>query len=162
MSKNEHLKASIYDYLIAHNPPLDDLLRDLVEETAAMGPISGMQLGDDQTAFLGFMVGLLQARFVVEIGTFTGMSSIAMARALPAGGRILCCDIDEDYTAVARRYWERAGIADRIDLVLGPAVETLADLPRGQKVDMALIDADKENYISYYEALMPRLSSTGA
>ena len=161
MSQNEHLPEAIYDYLLSHNPPVDALTQELIDETAALGPIHRMQLGVDQAAFLAFLVGLLGAKFVVEVGTFTGLSSLAMARALPESGRILCCDISEEYTNMARRYWDRAGVSDRITLELGPAAETLAALTPDQRVDLALLDADKEGYIGYYDALVPRLSPQG-
>ncbi len=161
MSHNPHLPQALYDYLVAHNPPADPLIEDLVEETAAMGNIRSMQVGVEQAAFLGFMVRLLSARFVVEVGTFTGLSGLAMARALPEGGRLLCCDVSEEYTSVARRYWKRAGVADRIDLRIAPAVETLRALPDDRSVDMAFVDADKENYPLYYEELVRRLDPSG-
>ena len=161
MSQNPHLPEAIYDYMVAHNPPTDPLIDELVTETAAMGPIRGMQVGTEQAAFLAFMVRLVRARFVVEVGTFTGLSSLAMARALPEGGRLLCCDISEEFTSVARRYWTRAGVADRIDLRIAPASETLKTLPDSRPVDLAFIDADKQNYTLYYEELVRRLTPTG-
>jgi len=161
MSQNPHLPEAIYRYMIAHNPPTDPLVDELVTETAAMGAIRSMQVGVEQAALLGFMVRLVRARFVVEVGTFTGLSALAMARALPEGGRLLCCDISEEYTSVARRYWDRAGVTDRIDLRLAPAVETLQALPRTRSVDLAFVDADKESYIVYYEELVPRLAPGG-
>jgi len=159
MSSNSLFSTSLYSYIVAHNPPVDRVMADLIAETAELGEISRMQLGVDQAAFLGFMVGLLNARFVVEVGTFTGLSSLAMARALPEDGRILCCDISDELTSMARRYWERAGVSDRIDLILAPAAQTLGQLD--QAVDLAFIDADKQGYISYYEALVPMLSPGG-
>ena len=161
MSKNTHLRDEIYTYLTAHNPPIDQLTQDLIDETASLGSISGMQLGVDQASFLAWMVGLLQARFVVEVGTFTGLSSLFMARALPKDGRILCCDVSDEYTSMARRYWDRAGVADRIELVLAPATETLQSLPESPSVDLAFVDADKGGYVTYYEELVPRLSPRG-
>ena len=161
MSQNPHLPDAIYDYMIAHNPPTDPLVDELVGETAAMGAIRTMQVGIEQAALLAFMVRLVGARFVVEVGTFTGLSSLAMARALPEGGRLLCCDIDEEYTAIARRYWERAGVADRIDLRIAPAIETLRALPDTRSIDLAFVDADKEGYILYYEELVSRLKPSG-
>ena len=161
MSQNPHLPAAIYDYLIAHNPPPDPLVDELVRETAAMGAIRTMQVGIEQAALLAFMVKLVRAHFVVEVGTFTGLSALAMARALPADGRLLCCDIDEEHTSVARRYWERAGVAERIDLRIAPALETLRALPSTRSVDLAFVDADKESYILYYEELVPRLKPSG-
>ncbi len=161
MSHNPHLPEAIYRYLVAHNPPTDPLVDELVAETAAMGSIRSMQVGVEQAALLGFMVKLLRARFVVEVGTFTGLSALAMARALPEGGRLLCCDISEEYTATARRYWERAGVMDRIDLRVAPAIETLQALPRTRSIDIGFVDADKESYILYYEELVSRLSPNG-
>lgn len=161
MSQNPHLAPDLYEYLVAHNPSPDALVEELVEETAAMGGVSTMQIGVEQAAFLAFMVRLLGARYVVEVGTFTGMSSLAMARALPEGGRLLCCDVSEEYTSVARRYWERAGVADRIDLRIAPGVETLRALPDDRTVDMAFVDADKESYRLYYEELVLRLKPSG-
>ena len=161
MSQNPHLPGAIYDYMIAHNPPTDPLVDELVRETAAMGTIRSMQVGIEQAALLAFMVKLVRARFVVEVGTFTGLSALAMARALPPDGRLLCCDIDEEYTSVARRYWERGDVADRIDLRIAPAIETLRALPATRSVDLAFVDADKEGYILYYEELVPRLKPSG-
>ena len=172
MNHNPHLDPAIYEYLLAHNPPPDDLTAELVAETEAMGDIARMQAGLDQAAFLGFMVGLLQARLVVEIGTFTGLSSLAMARALPPGGRLVCLDVSEEYTAVARRFWERAGVADRITLRIGPAAASLASLDDWEEVsgrggaadrpiNLAFIDADKSGYPDYYRTLADRLSPNG-
>lgn len=161
MSQNPHLAPGLYEYLVAHNPSPGALVEELVEETAAMGGVSTMQIGVEQAAFLAFMVRLLGARYVVEVGTFTGMSSLAMARALPEGGRLLCCDVSEEYTSVARRYWRRAGVADRIDLRIAPGIETLRALPDDRTVDMAFIDADKEGYPLYYEELVRRLRPAG-
>lgn len=159
MTTSSLFPTSLYSYIVAHNPPIDPVMADLIAETAAMGEISRMQLGTDQAAFLAFMVGLLDARRVVEVGTFTGLSALAMARALPDGGRLLCCDISDEYTQMARRYWERAGVSDRIDLILAPALETLGTID--EPVDLAFLDADKEGYVSYYEALVPLLSPGG-
>ena len=161
MSQNPHLPGAIYDYMIAHNPPTDPLVDELVSETAAMGPIRTMQVGIEQAALLAFMVRMVRARLVVEVGTFTGLSALAMARALPPDGKLLCCDVDKEYTSVARRYWERAGVAERIDLRIAPAIETLRALPVARSVDLAFVDADKESYILYYEELVPRLKPSG-
>lgn len=172
VNHNPHLDPAIYEYLLAHNPPPDRLAAEMVAETEAMGDIARMQTGLDQTAFLGFMVGLLQARLVVEIGTFTGLSSLAMARALPPGGRLVCLDVSEEYTAVARRFWERAGVADRITLRIGPAAASLASMDDweeisgrdgagGRPIDLAFIDADKSGYPDYYRILADRLAPQG-
>src|SRR4030095_10478393 len=108
------LTPALYEYLVAHNPPQDDVLRDLAAETAALGPISMMQIAVEQGALLTWLTRILGVRFAVEIGTFTGYSSICSARGLAPGGRLLCCDVSEDWTAIARRYWKRAGLEDRI------------------------------------------------
>ena len=155
------LTPPLYEYLVAHNPPQDDVLRDLAVETAALGPVSLMQVAVEQGALLTWITGLLGVRFAVEIGTFTGYSAISIARGLAPGGRLLCCDVSDEWTAVARRYWQRAGLADRIELRLGPALDTLATLPAAPAIELAFIDADKTNYRNYYEALLPRLAPRG-
>lgn len=156
------INDTIYHYALAHSTQPDAVQAALYERTQAeCGPWAGMQIGADQAAFMSILVAALQPRFVVEIGTFTGTSSLAMARSLPEGARMLCCDVSEEWTALAREHWEQAGVADRIDLVIGPASDTLADLPAGQEIDLAFIDADKTGYRDYYEALLPRLSDRG-
>jgi len=155
------LTPELYEYLLAHNPAQDQVLRDLAAETAALGPISMMQVAVEQGAFLTWLVRLLGVRFAVEIGTFTGYSAISIARGLPPGGRLLCCDVNEEWTGIARRYWQRAGLTDRIELRIAPALETLAALPASPQVDLVFIDADKPNYRNYYEALLPRLRQGG-
>ena len=151
------LTAPLYDYLLAHNAPPDDVLHDLAAETAALGPVSMMQVAVEQGAFLTLLVRLVGARRAVEIGTFTGYSAISIARGLAPDGQLLCCDVNEEWTAIARRYFARAGLADRITLRLGPAIDTLQTLPAGPELDFAFVDADKTSYVAYYEALLPRL-----
>jgi caffeoyl-CoA O-methyltransferase len=155
------LTPALYEYLVAHNPAQDDVLRDLSAETAALGGISLMQIAVEQGALLTWLARLVGVRFAVEIGTFTGYSSICIGRGLAPGGRLLCCDVSEEWTAIARRYWRRAGLDDRITLRLGPAVDTLQALSASDEVDLAFIDADKTSYRTYYEALLPRLSPRG-
>jgi caffeoyl-CoA O-methyltransferase len=130
--------------------------RRLRAETAAL-PHDRMQIGPDQGAFLALLVRLLGARRALEIGTFTGYSALAVASALPEDGRLIACDVNEEWTRIARRYWDEAGVSGRIDLRLGPAAETLAGLLRGGAAgsfDFAFIDADKESYDAYYEACL--------
>ena len=159
--KTVALTPALHEYLVAHGTPPDELQRDLIAETAELGPLSGMQIAPEQGAFLTMLTRLLDARFVVEVGTFTGYSSICLARGLADGGRLLCCDVSDEWTAIARRYWERAGLEGRIELVLAPAIDTLRALPHDPPVDLAFIDADKPGYRDYYEELLGRLRPGG-
>jgi caffeoyl-CoA O-methyltransferase len=153
---------AINDYLVAHSEPADDVLRDLAEETLReLGGRARMQISHDEGELLTMLVRLTGARQAVEVGTFTGYSSICIARGLPDDGHLLCCDVSEDYTSVARRYWERAGVADKIELRIAPAVETLAALPTEPHLDFAFVDADKTGYASYVEEIVPRLRPGG-
>ena len=155
------LTPELYAYLLAHNPAPDDVLRDLAAETAALGPISLMQIAEEQGALLTMLARLVGARRAVEVGTFTGYSAISIARGLPADGHLLCCDVSEQWTAIARRYFKRAKLEERITLRIAPALETLRALPRARDIDLAFIDADKTSYRAYYEELLPRLSPRG-
>ena len=120
-----------------------------------------MQISHPQAVFMTFLVRSLGARRAIEIGTFTGYSALAIARGLPPGGRLLACDVSDEWTAIARDAWTVAGVADRIDLRIGPALQTLAALSPREQFDFAFIDADKESYIDYYEALLPRMEAGG-
>ncbi len=147
------LTDKVYDYLLANSLREPPLLARLREETAAM-PAASMQIGPDQGQFMALLVELIGARRTLEVGTFTGYSALVVALALPADGRVVACDISEEFTAVARRYWAEAGVADKIDLRLGPAVETLdALIAEGLSgaFDFMFIDADKQGYDAYYE-----------
>lgn len=155
------LTPALYEYLLAHNPPQDAVLHDLATETAALGPVSMMQVAVEQGAFLTLLTQLLGVRVAVEVGTFTGYSAISIARGLAPGGRLLCCDVSDEWTGVARRAWERAGLLDRITLEIGPALDTLRALPKDPTIDLAFIDADKVNYRHYYEELLVRLRPNG-
>jgi predicted O-methyltransferase YrrM len=128
-------------------------------ETEATQADHVMMVGAVEGAFLSFLVSMTGAKRVLEIGTFTGWSSITMARALPPGGSIVTCDVNEETTAVARRFAEEAGVADRIDFRVGPGIETLGALEG--PFDLAFIDADKESYVDYYEAILPKLAPDG-
>jgi caffeoyl-CoA O-methyltransferase len=136
-----------------------DVFERLGAETNETQDAPQMMVGVIEGAFLSFLVAMTQAKRVLEVGTFTGWSAIAMARALPPGGRLVSCDVNEETTAVARRYAEEAGVADRIDFRLGPGVESLASLEG--PFDLAFIDADKGGYIDYYEAILPKLAPNG-
>jgi caffeoyl-CoA O-methyltransferase len=153
---------AISDYLLDHSEPADEVLHDLAEETHRdLARQSGMQITHDEGELLTMLVRLTGARRAVEVGTFTGYSSICIARGLPSDGHLLCCDVSEEYTSVARRYWERAGLTDTIELRIAPAVETLRSLPAEPHLDFAFIDADKTGYASYVEEIVPRLRAGG-
>ncbi|WP_067169452.1 O-methyltransferase [Microtetraspora niveoalba] len=154
--------ASIAAYALAHTSPPDEALLDLAEETARLtGDAAGMQICPEQGTLLTMLVQISGARRAVEVGTFTGYSSICIARGLPEDGRLIACDVSEDWTSVARRYWERTGVAHKIELRLGPAAETLRAMPREECVDFAFIDADKPGYRVYYEEILARLVPGG-
>jgi len=156
------VSAAINDYLLAHSEPADDVLRDLAEEThRELGGRAMMQISHDEGELLTMLVRITGARQAVEVGTFTGYSSICIARGLPDDGHLLCCDVSEEWTAIARRYWERAGVADRIELRIAAAVETLRSLPAEPSLDFAFIDADKTGYPAYVEEILPRLRPGG-
>ena len=162
-SRNNYIDAALYDYILANSLRDTPLLARLRDETAAM-PGGGMQISPDQGQFMALLVKLTGAARILEIGSFTGYSALVMAQALPASGRITACDLSEEYTATARRYWEEAGVAGRIDLRLGPAADTLSDLLRAGSAgsyDLAFIDADKVNYGSYYESCLELLRPGG-
>ena len=160
--KSVALTAELHDYLVAHGTPLDDVQRWLITETRAKaGDFAGMQIAPEQGALMTVLTRLLGVRQAVEVGTFTGASALAVARGLPPGGRLLCCDVSEEWTAVAREAWQRAGVADRIELRIGPAVDTLRALPQDYVIDLAFVDADKTNYATYYEELLKRLRPNG-
>jgi predicted O-methyltransferase YrrM len=159
--KSFFLTKPVHDYLVAHAPPLDDVQRDLIAETEALGGISMMQIAPEQGAFMTLLTRLIGARHAIEVGTFTGYSSLCIARGLPDDGTLFCCDVNEEWTAIARKYWERAGVDDKIELRLAPAIETLRSLPAGERFDLAFIDADKPNYPHYYEEVLARLRPNG-
>ena len=146
-------------YAEAHSTPAPDLFARLAAETNETQTAPQMMVGQLEGAFLSFVVGLKQPKLVLELGTFTGWSSIAMASSLPTGGRIVTCDVNEDTSAIARRYAEEAGVADRIEYRVGPAIETIATLDG--PFDLVFIDADKPGYVDYYEAALPKLAEGG-
>lgn len=161
MSRQIETTAALEDYVWAHNRE-SAVARALRAETAQL-PQAGMQIGPDQAALLALLLQSIDARRVLEIGTFTGYSALAMASVLPVDGKLICCDISEEWTAIARRYWNQAGVADHIELRLAPALDTLMAL-RGERVDdfdLAFIDADKGNYDAYYEACLQLIRTGG-
>ncbi|HEY9284968.1 MAG TPA: class I SAM-dependent methyltransferase [Pyrinomonadaceae bacterium] len=157
------LNDQVYEYLQAVSLREHDALRRLRAETAAMTE-ANMQIAPEQGQLMALLVQLLNAKKTLEVGVFTGYSSLAVALALPEDGRVVACDVSEEWTAVARRYWREAGVADRIDLRLAPALDTLDALLRdGQagSFDFAFIDADKSNYDAYYERSLELLRAGG-
>ncbi|MEU3060213.1 O-methyltransferase [Streptomyces subrutilus] len=164
MTKGNSTKITdeLYQYVLAHNPPLDAVQRGLVATTYEKFPdVAGMQSAEEQGPLLAFLVRLTGARHIVEVGTFTGFSSLSMAQALPPDGRLIACDVSEEWTAYGREAWEAAGVADRVELRIGPALDTLRAMPADEHVDLAYVDADKEGQIAYWEELVPRLRPGG-
>jgi caffeoyl-CoA O-methyltransferase len=153
---------AVSDYLLTHCTPADDLLLELAAETREAFPgASQMQVSPDEGQLLTMLTRLTGARRAVEVGVFTGFSSICIARGLAAGGHLLACDVSEEWTAIARRYWERAGLAEQIELRIAPALDTLRTLLAEPVIDIAFIDADKGSYPLYYEELVTRLRPGG-
>jgi len=155
------MTSPLYDYLVAHRSERDAIAAELAKETEALGPISMMQVSPEQGAFMTLLARAIGARSAVEVGTFTGYSALCVARGLPEDGRLLCCDVSEEWTAIGRRYWERAGVAHKIELRLGPALDTLRNLPTNTQFDMGFVDADKPNYRHYYEEILKCLRPNG-
>jgi predicted O-methyltransferase YrrM len=160
-SRSRYIDPAIADYAVEHSSRLDEVQLELRHVTAERtGDAAGMQIGDDQAVLLEILARAVNARRAVEIGTFTGSSSLALARGMGPEGRLLCLDISEEWTAIARTHWEKAGVADRIELRIGPAIDTLRELPP-VLFDLAFIDADKSGYGDYYEELVPRIRPGG-
>jgi predicted O-methyltransferase YrrM len=161
--KNIQLDDGLRRYLLDVSLREAPILRRLREETAQL-PLARMQIAPEQGQFMALLVQLLQARRVLEVGVFTGYSSLSMALAMPADGHLVACDMSEEWTATARRYWDEAGVADRIEFRLGPALSTLdALLESGAagSFDMAFVDADKTRYDAYYERALRLLRPGG-
>ncbi len=155
------LSPELYDYAVQHGNNGDTIRQQLSEETRKLGPISGMEIAAEQGTLMGMLVRAIGAKSAVEVGTFTGYSSLCVARALPPDGHLLCCDVSEEWTSIARRFWQKAGVAGKITLKLGPGVDTLRSLPDSQQFDFAFIDADKTNYRNYYEEILKRTRPNG-
>ena len=156
------LNDRLFKYLTAaRSIENEGALESLRSLTEAMGDIAEMQIGRDQGSFMTLLVAAIGAREAIEVGTFTGFSSICIARGLPEHGRLLCLDVSEEWTSIARKYWARAGVDKKIELRLGPAAESLRKLERGRRFDFAFIDADKPGYDTYYELVLPRMRPNG-
>jgi caffeoyl-CoA O-methyltransferase len=151
----------LHGYLVEHGARQDELLLRLAAETAELGGISIMQISPEQGAFMNVLVRAIGARRALEMGTFTGYSAICIARGLPDDGQLVTCDVSEEWTGIARRYFDEAGLTERIDLRLGPALDTLRAMPADQPFDFAFIDADKVGYLDYYEEALRLLRPGG-
>ncbi len=157
------LSSELSEYLVGHGMPPDEVQEKLIEETAE----TRRRLGDADRTRAGRVphhphASRRRARRAIEVGTFTGYSALCIARGLPDDGQLICCDVSEEWTRIGRRAWAEAGVADRIDLRIAPALDTLGALPEEESFDLAFIDADKPNYQGYFDALVPRLRTNGA
>jgi caffeoyl-CoA O-methyltransferase len=155
------MTPELHAYVTRLYVPPDPLLQRLVEETEALGSSARMQIAPDEGILLQLLSRAIGARFAVEIGTFTGYSAISIARGLADDGKLLCCDVNEEWAAIARRYFREAGLERKIELRVAPALETLRSLPETESLDLAFIDADKTSYADYYEEILKRLRSGG-
>ena len=161
-TRSDVVDPQLADYIAAHSTSPDAVQRRLMAVTEEQtGGYSRMQIGGDQGTLFEMFARAIGARDAIEIGTFTGYSALSIARGIGPEGRLICCDVSEEWTAIAREHWHLAGVADRIDLRIAPALDTLASLPADLRFDLAFIDADKPNYIHYYEALLPRMRDNG-
>jgi caffeoyl-CoA O-methyltransferase len=149
-------------YIAAHSTAPDALQRKLMLATEQRtGGAARMQIGGDQGSLFEMLARAIGARSAIELGTFTGYSALSIARGMGPDGRLICCDVSEEWTAIAVEHWREAGVAERIDLRIGPALDTIAALPDDLRFDLAFIDADKPNYFNYFQALLPRMTRAG-
>ncbi|MBU6216897.1 MAG: O-methyltransferase [Acidobacteria bacterium] len=161
-SKGVAVTPELRSYLIDHSVPQHAAHADLVAATReTLGDLAIMQIAEEQGPFLTWTTRLLGARRAVEVGTFTGLSALCIAEGLSEDGRLTCFDVNEQFVAVGRPFWERAGVADRIDVVIGPADVTLATFRTDEPIDLAFIDADKPGYRTYYDLILPVLRPGG-
>jgi caffeoyl-CoA O-methyltransferase len=162
VARSEFIKPDIAEYAAAHSAAPDAVQRSLQDVTRErFGLRAGMQIGHDQALLMEILTRAMSVKVAVEIGTFTGYSALAVARGLPPGGKLYCFDISDEWTSVGRDHWRQAGVDDRIQLTLGPALEGIEQLDPTVAVDLAFIDADKDNYANYYDALLPRMRQGG-
>ncbi len=160
--KDFRLAAELHEYLVGHGTPPDEIQRGLIDATREkLGGMAIMQVAPEQGAFMTLLTAAIGARKAIEVGTFTGYSALCIARGLPDDGLLLCCDVSDEWTSIGRPYWERAGVAHKIDLRIAPALETLRALPGDADWDLAFIDADKQGYLDYYEEILIRLRPNG-
>jgi len=159
--KPDIVPADIVRYAAAHGTQPDASQRQLIEETDALGMARQLQIGGEQGVLMEMLARLCGARSAIEIGTFTGYSALCLARGMGPHGRLICCDVSVEWTDIARRNWAAAGVADQIDLRIGPALDTIRSLPANEQFDLVFIDADKTNYVAYYDELVPRVRAGG-
>jgi caffeoyl-CoA O-methyltransferase len=155
------LDDALAAYLVDHCGEPDQVSAALIQETQGMGEVGGLQISPEEGALLKLLTRLVGARRALELGTFTGYSALCIARGLAPGGQLVCCDLSEEWTAVGRRYWRRAGVEDRIDVRLGPAADTLRAMPEEPAFDLVFIDADKPSYPEYWELVVPLVRPGG-
>jgi caffeoyl-CoA O-methyltransferase len=162
VSRPSIIPADISAYIAAHAQGPDEVLTALQARTSELGRVAAMQVSAEEGALLTLLTRLIGAQRAIEVGTFTGYSSICIARGMAPGGRLLCLDVSDEYTAIAREAWARAEVADRIELRLGPALDTLRALPSSDEpFDLAFVDAEKSEYGQYFDELLPRLRAGG-
>ncbi|GGK29785.1 O-methyltransferase [Streptomyces camponoticapitis] len=159
--KSVPLTPDLYDYIVAQAEPPTPVQRELITRTRALGGPAGMQVPHEQGVLLTLLARLTDARRIVEVGTFTGYSTLALAAGLAPGGHVLTCDISTDWTAIAQEAWKKAGLQDRIELRIAPALDTLGSLPAKPLIDLVFLDADKPGYRAYWDELVPRVRPGG-
>ncbi|WP_410586418.1 O-methyltransferase [Amycolatopsis sp. lyj-23] len=155
------ITPQVLDYVRSQLPPFTDVQRELIDATLALGEVAEMQVPPEQGALITLLARLTNARVAVEVGTFTGYSTLALAEGVGPGGRVITCDVTDRWAGIASAAWTAAGVADRVELLLGPAAETLRTLPEEPFIDLAFLDADKVGYLGYWEELVPRLRPNG-
>jgi len=161
-SRSRFVDEAVVAYATDHMSQPDELQLELQKTTQERtGGAAGMQIGADQAVLMEILARAIGARYALEVGTFTGYSALAVARGMGPEGKLLCCDVSDEWTSIGREYWEKAGVSDRIELRIGPAIDTLRALPESTRFDMAFLDADKVTYPEYYEEIVPRLREGG-
>jgi caffeoyl-CoA O-methyltransferase len=161
-SRSHYVDEAVVAYATDHMTQPDELQVELQAVTVERtGNAAGMQIGADQAIFMEILARSIGARRGLEVGTFTGYSALAVARGMGPEGKLLCCDVSEEWTSIGREYWDKAGVGDRIELKIGPAIETLRALPESTRFDIAFLDADKVGCPDYYEEIVPRLREGG-
>ncbi len=162
MAKITALTQDLYRYMIRNRAPENPELSELRQETRrSVGELAAMMISEEQGVLLKVLVGALAPSLAIEVGTFTGYSAACIASALPPDGKLVCCDASEDWTSIGAAFWQRCGVAEKIDLRIAPALDTLSALPSDPRIDFAFLDADKANYVAYYEAIVPRMRQNG-